>query len=122
MKRNIWVINSDGTNPVQLTTEGNVDYNYIPSWSPNGNKIAYTDEGKSKARDYDNYIIIINTDSSNPTKIILPNEMGGCCPVWSKDGKRLLIVTKRLMEKGESKYTLEESGVFIITLPESVLQ
>lgn len=121
-KYNLWIINSDGTNPVQLTTDSNVDLDYTPSWSPNGKKIAYTDEGKSAARNCDNYIMIINTDGSNPTKIILPNNMGGNCPAWSKDGKRLLCLgIKDVTEEGDKGHH-EAAGIYIITLPESILK
>ncbi|MFC1488584.1 PKD domain-containing protein [Thermodesulfobacteriota bacterium] len=36
----IWVINSDGTDPHQVTTDGS--QNQSPSWSPDGSKIAFT--------------------------------------------------------------------------------
>jgi Tol biopolymer transport system component len=36
---NIWVVNADGTNRRQLTTDGG---NSHPTWSPDGTKIAYT--------------------------------------------------------------------------------
>jgi Tol biopolymer transport system component len=35
---NIWVMNSDGSNPQQLTTEGATDW---LSWNPDGGRIAY---------------------------------------------------------------------------------
>lgn len=118
-KNDLWVINSDGTNPVQITTDGNVHRDYTPSWSPNGKKIAYTVYGDEKCP---NYIMIINTDGSNPTKLLLPNNMFGICPVWSKDGKRLLIVGKKDIKHPLEKYEHYATGMYILTLPESVLK
>jgi Tol biopolymer transport system component len=40
---NIWMMNSDGTNPEQLTHDGVSDPFGLPfSWSPTGDKIVYT--------------------------------------------------------------------------------
>lgn len=118
-KDNIWIINSDGTNPVQLTTDGNVDRDYIPSWSPKGNKIAYTIYGDEKCP---NYIMICNVDGSNPTKLLLSNNLIGTNPVWSKDGKRLLIVGLKDITPPLSKTTYYTAGMYILTLPEEVLK
>lgn len=116
---NLWVVNIDGTNPVQLTTDDNVDWDYTPSWSPNGNKIAYTIYGDEKCP---NYIMIINVDGSNPTKLLLPNNLIGTNPVWSNDGKRLLIVGLKDISHPLGKHPVYSCKLYILTLPEEVLK
>ena len=37
----VWVMNADGSDPVQLTTETGATADFHPSWSPNGTEIAY---------------------------------------------------------------------------------
>lgn len=53
---NIWIINSDGSNKKQLTTDGG----RYPIWSPKGNKIAYLLE---------NNIRVMNKDGSNKISV-----------------------------------------------------
>jgi TolB protein len=66
----IWVINKDGTNIRQLTTEGAVE----PTWSPDGSKIMYTKFNFHKAF-YHQYepgngkIWVMNSDGSGKTQI-----------------------------------------------------
>lgn len=55
-KFQIWIMNSDGTNLIQLTeTQG-----YSNDWSPNGDKIVYTD-----SRSNNGYLWIMNSDGSS---------------------------------------------------------
>jgi len=55
-----WVINSDGTNLMRLTTDGG----YVPSWSPDGSKIIYTNSCQ-----YNGYLWIMNPDGSDKRQI-----------------------------------------------------
>lgn len=56
----IWVVNEDGTNPIQLTrTQG-----YTCDWSPDGEKIVYTD-----SRAENGFLWIMNSDGSNPKQL-----------------------------------------------------
>ena len=68
----IWVINSDGSNPVRIT---NSQFgNGAPSWSPDGTKIvfsAYCNGG--------NGISIINADGTNETRLL---DSSGSEPRW----------------------------------------
>ena len=55
----IWVVNSDGSNPIKLTeTGGN-----FPCWSPDGNGIVYCNTG------VDGRLWIMNADGSNKTQL-----------------------------------------------------
>jgi|GEM_PF-1585933 hypothetical protein len=54
----IYVMNDDGTNPVNITNHPGADKN--PSWSPDGNRIAFISE-----RDGDEEIYVMNTDGTD---------------------------------------------------------
>ncbi len=83
---NIWVMNVDGTNPVQLTTSGSEFY---PSWSPDGNQILYT-----STSDGDGDIYVMNADGSSKTNITNngDGEYGGS---WSPDGSQIVFTSDR---------------------------
>lgn len=59
---NIYVMNSDGTNPTRLTDDPAHDQG--PSWSPDGSKIAF---GSQRSNGF--HIYIMNANGSNQTKI-----------------------------------------------------
>jgi Tol biopolymer transport system component len=59
----IYVMNSDGTNPTKLTN--NIDVDEFPSWSSDGTKIAFT-----STRDGNSEIYVMNAhDGSNQTRL-----------------------------------------------------
>ena len=64
-----WSINADGTNQHQLASIG------PPAWSPDGARIAYTDNG----------IWIANIDGTDPQQLTT----SGSSPAWSPDGARI---------------------------------
>ncbi|MBI5805637.1 PD40 domain-containing protein [candidate division TA06 bacterium] len=55
----VWVVNSDGNNPIKLTETGG-DH---PAWSPDGNGIVYCNTG------VDGRLWIMNADGSNKRKL-----------------------------------------------------
>src|SRR5687767_16018904 len=58
----IYVMNPDGTNPTNLTN--NPGYDAGPSFSPNGNKIAF-----HSYRDSGYQIYLMNADGTNQTRL-----------------------------------------------------
>jgi Tol biopolymer transport system component/DNA-binding winged helix-turn-helix (wHTH) protein len=76
----IWAADSDGSNPVQLTSFGN-SIALNPCWSPDGQQVAFVCRQQGKADLY-----TINLESTSPHR--LTAGIFDCvAPNWSKDGK-----------------------------------
>jgi Tol biopolymer transport system component len=89
--RNIWVMNNDGSNQVQLNSGSLVDS--CPEFSPDGTKIAF--ERWGLRGDYQD-LMIMDSDGSNIQRVTfggVPGMIEGTCeePQWSKDGTRLIF-------------------------------
>lgn len=83
---NIWVVNADGTNPVQLTTSG---VEFFPVWSPDGNQIMYT-----SSADGDGDIYVMNADGTAQTNIT-DNTDGDFGGSWLPDGTQITFASDR---------------------------
>jgi eukaryotic-like serine/threonine-protein kinase len=84
----IWVCNSDGSNPVQLTSLANFATG-TPRWSPDGKQIAFDTrfEGHSD-------IFVIPEEGGKPRRLTEgPSESG--IPGWSHDGKWIYFASDR---------------------------
>ena len=97
----IYVVNADGTGLTALTSVPS--YAYGPSWSPDGNRIAYF-------RWLDPYtfgIAIMNSDGSGAVQV--PNTNGAMTapPAWSPDGSTLAFSGRNLVY---SIYTIRPDG------------
>lgn len=86
MDGNIWVINADGTDPVQLTTSGQ---DTAPVWSPDGSQILFTSN-----RDGDGEIFVMNADGSAQINIT-DNADGDYLASWSPDGTQIVFSSDR---------------------------
>ena len=74
--RDIFVMNADGSNLVQLTSNNGLNNN--PVWSPDGKKIAF-----SSSRDGSMEIYVMNSDGSNQTNLT-QNSGDDTAPTWAK--------------------------------------
>lgn len=80
---NIWVINSDGTVPLMLTSIGN---NQQPRFSPDGQSIVFVSNRTGK-----NEIWVMNTDGTNQRSVaLIPLRISD--PEWSIDGEEIVYV------------------------------
>ncbi len=91
--REIYVMNVDGTNQVNLTNNPAED-NY-PAWSPDGTKIAF-----ESFRDGNGEIYVMDSDGTNPVNLTNhPADDGRSSwypgPSWSPDGTRIAFVSTR---------------------------
>lgn len=83
----------------QVTRVTEHEHASFPSWSPDGESIAYTKiefpkgEGKIKASDIHSYVMVVNADGTGLRK--LTHEGYHSSPSWSPDGNRMAIVQKK---------------------------
>src|SRR5215469_14273935 len=81
----IWVCNSDGSSPVQLTSLGAT----TPRWSPDGRRIAFDSDA---AGEFD--IWVIDADGGKPVRMTTHPANDGD-PSWSHDGRWIYFDSAR---------------------------
>jgi serine/threonine protein kinase len=89
----IFIMNSDGSNPLQIT---NLTFGACqPSWSPDGERLVFTSPCSKRQDDYPGAnLFIINSDGSNLTPLETGAE-GNFDPAWSPDGTRIAFTSLR---------------------------
>ncbi len=96
----IWVMNADGSDPVNLTQyQGNDD---DPIWSPDGSRILFVTERFGGAKQ----LMTMNADGSDQTK--LSDEFEEYNPTFSPDGQQI-IFTGTFFYTLNVRYTAEET-------------
>lgn len=84
----VYVVNSDGTNLVNLTT--GTDFAGGPAWSPDGTRIAYSGYFHSLDQ-FHGDIYVMNADGSGKSR--LTTDIGSeAAPAWSPDGSQIAFV------------------------------
>lgn len=79
----IWTVNSDGSNPIKLTSGKVEDDN--PTWSADGRKLAFE---RNSWEHNEWYIVVMDSDGKNP--VDLNRKFGGGTePAWSPDGSQI---------------------------------
>jgi hypothetical protein len=79
----VYVMDADGSNPINLTNNPGVDGVVTPAWSPDGTRIAF---GRNLESGTDVYVM--DADGSNPINLTntIGNEVVG---TWSPDGTHI---------------------------------
>ncbi len=91
----IYVMDADGTNPVQLTNSGRAS-DSSPTWSPDGSRIAFASTRSGAL----SQIYVMNADGTNVQKL---TALGGGDPDWSPDGTHIVYAN---YESGQGVNTI----------------
>jgi len=81
INQDIWVMDSDGKNPVQLTTDPAIDW--APSWFPDNDRIAFQSNRQGRQAFWS-----ISTKSGKETLLVDPG-LAIAFPMLSPDGKQI---------------------------------
>ena len=102
----IYTMNPDGSNQLNLTNKLVEDYG--PSWSPSGNRIAFTSYPVGDSGE----IYTMNSDGTG-IKRLTNNAVGDFYPSWSPDGKKIAFSGSSITNPtgtGYEIYTISVGG------------
>jgi Tol biopolymer transport system component len=90
----IYVMNADGSNQINLTN--NPGFDSQPAWSPDGARIAFTRVPSDTVADplAEPDIYVMNADGSNQIRLT-NNAAADSDPAWSPDGTRIAFLSDR---------------------------
>ncbi len=84
----IWVMDAEGSNPKQLTTEGG---NVVPTWSPDGKRLAF---GSNRTGHFE--IWAMESDGAHQKQLTrTETAVGNNAAAWSPDGRRIAFSSTR---------------------------
>jgi TolB protein len=105
----IYTISSEDTSDVKQVTNTTVN-SFDPSWSPDGNRIAF--QSRRAEGEFNTEIYTIRPDGSDLRQVTDYNEADGnggeAFPAWSPDGSRIAFVSSR--DGDEEIYTIDPDG------------
>ncbi|MEZ4417033.1 MAG: amidohydrolase family protein [Gemmatimonadota bacterium] len=80
-----------------LTQDAGVSTNYHPRWSPDGSMIAFVSD-----RGGQNNLWVMDADGSNPRAVLSDQSARFVEPVWSPDGRYIVVRRQPLPEPGQN--------------------
>jgi Tol biopolymer transport system component len=103
----IYVMNPDGSDPINLTnTEG---FDAQPAWSPDGTRIVFASgrNGDSEFPPANEDIYLMNADGSGLVRLT-ENQIPDSDPAWSPDGTQIAFVSR--LEVGYQIFIMNADG------------
>jgi len=98
----IFVMNSNGTNPTRLTNRPSMD-DFHPSWSPDGTRIVFESVPSGGSAHVNTKIVVMDANGANQTVLLTGSVTGDLVhPAWSPDGDELVVA----MVDGSGDYNL----------------
>jgi Tol biopolymer transport system component len=116
----IWVMNADGSNPVQLTTTAAPTINRRPTFNADGSKIAFASNSDG------NYeIYVVNADGTGtPTRLTTTSApVANLDPAFSPDGSKIAFESDRSVDEQYEIWIMDADGsgpVQLTTVPTSL--
>lgn len=92
--QDIFVMNQDGSNPVNLTADLPGSDQRDPSWSPDGARFAFTDTRFWNIPDFNTEIFVRNADGSGEIQVTDHPSIDDT-PSWSPDGATIIFSSAR---------------------------
>lgn len=108
----LYVMNGDGTDPVNLTRRPPGHESFAASWSPDGQRLLFTSrKTEGFYGSYETYIM--NRDGSNQVNLTATIEGSTLYPQWSSDGQRVSFNVEAVTEEDKAEagyYTVKADG------------
>jgi Tol biopolymer transport system component len=111
----IFVMDADGSNPINITNHPNVDC--CPKWSPDGTRIAFVSNRTGRYR-----VHVMDADGSNVRQISLASNISDGYPTWSPDGTQIAFDRETLPASESSIVIADALGTSETVLVESATQ
>ena len=99
----IYVMDADGKNQQRLTENRQNDLS--PSWSPDGERIAFASDEKGNFENFEIYVM--DADGGNQQRLT-NNPAYDWNPSWSPDGERIAFMSKR--DENAEIYVMDADG------------
>jgi len=108
----IWIVNSDGSHPRNITSGPGSDF--FPSWSPDGRRIVFDSNRDAGDNEHDYEIYIAEADGSATVRVHGSSRRDRM-PDWSPDGKQIAFMSGRDGEWDIWVMNLDGSGPVNVT-------